>query len=550
MKVFRFQVHHEILMSSRKLVIRRSRPWRVLFGGTVAMFGMFIGSGVALYCTQAWTMKDAPEDVTVDQLIANGLGENRLVRLTGIQLSRVPEPSGLVGGGEAYNLDRRGRIVMRADDSTVSAARMELQQTGGLVGVVSRDELVHRMFDVLTTCGADLSKVPQLQSMKRLDNYPYVVRPIDTADIAFTNRKQKAQQFLAIACGATAVGLVIAGSGGVGIISWILFTIPVVFCVPGTFLRYGRGNLFTRMLYFVSGVALIGGGYYFTFFEDKIASPTTDPLFAPLGFLLASFGAAAVLGAMVNQWGGGTKATAANMDTALKTRSTPNSKTAQVLQEAAQRSGTKVAPGLRLEQPVTRYQDPHFMIAAESSVAEPMALLATGFEALDFEAPLVLDVGDAEDSEKQTMQVGCRNLVLAVNTTATGDADTSSAPQTQTRLFSVLDSGQVVVTLSAGTPARADERKHSGGIVVLAKSADPSKLLSAHLENTVAAAEVAGTSICSLHPGEWRDVYAYGHRVLADVGHQNGDNSYKVFPSTHGRFQFPVQPVEELQTVG
>lgn len=537
-------------MSSRKLVVRRTRSFRVLFGGTIAMFGMVVGSAVALFCTQAWTMKDSPDEISVQQLVTEGLGDNRLVRLTGVRLSKTPAPSGLVGGHDAYKLDRGGRVLMRDSDSLAfGAVQKELQQTGGVIGSISRDELAHSMFGVLKSCGADLSEVPQLESMQSLEDYPFVFSPVDTSDAAFTDRKKQAQMYLAIAGVTTAVGLVIAGSGGAGIISWILFTVPVVFCVPGMFLRYGRGNSFTRFLYLMAGATLLGGGYYFTFYENKISSLTTNTLFAPLGFLLASFGGAAILGAVVNQLWGGQKATAANMDRALATRSTPDSKTSKLLQDAAEHSGTTIAPGLCLEQPVIRYQDPHFMIATESNVVESMALMATGFEALDFEAPLVLNVGDSEDMEQQTMQIGCRNLVMAINAHTNDTAHEGASPQTRTRLFSILDNGQIVVTLSAGTPAAADERKHSGGVIVLAKSADPSKLLSSHLENTVRVAESVGTSICNVHPGEWRDIYAYGHRVMADIGHQNGDNQFKVLPATHGRFQFPVQPVDELQTV-
>ncbi len=538
-------------MSSRRFVVRESRNVRVIFGGVLVIPALLLGMVLSLLWQRDMTMLPYPDEITVPEFLERGWEGNSFVRLTDVKLGSKAEDVRLFDGVPAVSIEpasgltgtERHRLVMRLTDKNQSVAPEMIGRDGALTGRIHVDAEFHSAVKLLKWLGVDASVRPELDHVTSREEYPFVIDP-QTSGFSLPGQDQETVRYIFYGCLAVGIlGLLIAGSGGPSIWPWFLFPGPAAMSLPGYFLRYGRGNAVSRSLYLVVGAAMLAGGYYCTFFEGRIFRPDFDSVLMPGVFLLACFGGSAVSGAVLNQMWGGLHHTQSESQGHLSSMvAVPGSQVAQQIRLGAAASGDSLLSESIPDLTVRRYQDPPIGIAAEPLVPAKMREITDRFEQIDFEAPLIIDVGSDDEMEKQTIQVGCRNMVMVVTHLA-GDPKSGKA---HSRLFGVLDSGQVVTTLSAGTPSSGKTRTGSSGVVWVSSQADPAALLAEHIEKMVAVAQASGTNITELQRGEWRDLYAYAHRVMIDIGHQHGDNGYKVYPSTHGRFQFPFQPIEPL----
>ncbi|MEM9643873.1 MAG: hypothetical protein AAF989_02670 [Planctomycetota bacterium] len=549
-------------MRSKLSHAKQPRNARVIFGGMLALASLMTGP----IFTTIWLMHvsegETPDEMTVAELSQKGRSGNSLVRLTDAdsiaegELKLFGHQPGRVirsGGSRATN----GKpIVVRT--GSADAARRMMDREGGLIGYVHQDDAFFAMLQLAEAAGADVRNAPELNGIPKKSEYPLIVTPIN-GTLEEHRMQNRSFRYAAWGCMATAIlGLIIAGSGGPSIWPWFFFPGLAVFNLPGILLRYGRGGPFTRTLYLIGGLLGIGGAYWLSFHEDQILRPEWNPLWAPACFYLASFGGAACLGVVVNMMSDRRKPTREQLEQQMSMLGaggerppaiTANENVASQIHGAATQSGDASLTGLHPQSAVTRYQDPHVDIADNAVAPGPMSRITDKLQPLDFEQPLIIDVSEDDQVIQQTIQVGCRNLVLAVSKLGQTDGPNSKAESSDSahlQLFSVLDNGQVVSTISAGTPGQRPKLEANGGLVWVAPTNDPGIMLGKHLERTLELAQSSGTNITTLQPGEWRDVFAYVHRVTIDIGHQNHANCFKVYPSQHGRFRFPCHPVEAL----
>lgn len=547
---------HCVAMRKPKTLGRRPRNFRVFIGGVLAIIGLPAGMAGMQWLQHEQTMRESPAEVTYQELMKRGPRGNSLVRITGVTLggsvSRAegrnavgqmgyhlisPQPTySIIPVGGRSDATSNVLLMRGRDGKSVKMIRDQLAREGAITGHVGQDELLHSLISILKGTGANLQEIPELNEIPAIQDYPYVFRPTDPdAHTAPMKRSNQAWWLMACCLYATALGLVIAGSGAPSFLFFFLFPLNSLVCLPGYLLRYGRGNSSTRFLYVLAGVAMMGGAYYLTFLDGKIRFPSYPIGAGLIAYCLASFGCAAVMGAgfnLLSEWSQDTPTELEAHSAAMAL--VPDSQVSRQIQQP--HISSAIDHGIPIEPAVKRYHDPMITISSDDQIPETMTLATAAFHALDFEMPLLIDVAFDGKTLRNTIQVGCNSMVLAI----TNETDGSLI----TKLFSVLENGQVVVTLSPGSNLIGDTRSATGGIIWEAASDDARTMLASHLDKTAGQAESFATQITTVHPAEWRDLYAYGHRVLADIGHQFGDSPWKVHQSNHGRFRFPVQPVE------
>ncbi|QDV62777.1 hypothetical protein [Crateriforma conspicua] len=355
-------------------------------------------------------------------------------------------------------------------------------------------------------------------------------------------------RYLGIATAVAVLGLVICGSGGPSIVGCILYPIPAILSLLGYCLRYGRGTVMVRLAHLIAGVGMLGYAYQLGWMPQD-TPPYADPA-TPWSMVLAVYGLgtlgmAAIAGAVINMCLGGKRydPDCLNVHTAAMMNA-PNSQVSRQLQNVAVASGEDGLAGMKIDHVVRHYHDPSITISMDGNLSTKLAKFTSELESLDFESPLVIEVGGHEGLVNQVVQVGCQNMVLAVSFDRSGASDGSDA--LCVCLFGVLADGQVVCTVTKDAVAGITKRNANSGQIQIAGSRSAAGILKQHLETLVQRARRSGTEVAELYPGEWRDVYAYVHRVMLDIGHQHGDNGFKVTPSSHGRFQFPFQAVQPL----
>ena len=538
----------------------------VIVGGILAWLGLV--SGVLLTTPQyhlAMTSREEPELMTWQQLVEHGLTDNSHVRLIDVAVQRpaapdfaqgLPfdpddfDPESLEDQEEALRMFAEGmdfasvieaafqpfKIYPRGQDPddypavviippatlAAEAAAVEVEQTGTLTGRFTRgtgDDLHLQMAQTIANAamgeGIDPLEIGGEPSAEQ-----YVFEPMS----AVPNRTEAAQWFWLSGL-AAAVGLVICGAGGPSIACFFFFQVPSVLSVFGYPLRYGRGNHTTRALYLLVGLGLIYYGYNTMVVTGKFGQLDGDMFVSALGFVPTFFGLAAVLGA-------GTNWLADRLNLSLDPKRTSSAAAPKISLEDA----CSVEPSKHASSAVFADRD-----LEESSAELPaeLQLVAEGLAEIGFETPLRIAQRVGDGLSPVLIQIGCQNMVVT-------DVETNEGVL-QTRLVSVLHDGITVVTVSNNGQVASDSRLGSSGQYLRSSSDDPLKMLSAHLEQTIAMAEKRDTTVVVFEVNEAIDVAAFGRRILADIRAQYGEQNQVVSPASYGRFRYPARPVPQLE---
>lgn len=509
----------------------KPRPGRVIVGGFLALAaagaGLF-GSGPQYQ--RALTTKPHPEEMTWASLAQRGLFANAHLRLRDVDvvippaLRRAPtaergrhsasRPAKVVPRGVAPHCVPPLVVIPPEPEAAFEAALAEIHETGTLTG----------RFDLEATQNAPAATTRAAGSWVRSGRGQpdqYVYRSLETvAD------QSSAGLWYWGTLAAAAVGLVICGSGAPSIVTCLFFTLPATLSVLGYGLRGRRASSTTRAVYAAAGGVLIYYGYGQLYSEGRLGIIGGDPLARGLGFLLIAVGVSACLGAsassLAKRFGRvvGSFSLRRNGEPAMSVQEAP------AIEPMASNYNR-------------RYTDPKFTVATDASLPPEIAEIAEALESVDFEPPLLVDVLDDDVVVPTTVQVGCRNMAMAVVRSDEG--------QLASWLVSILEDGFAVITRSTGRDVSAGEHRFGGsGVCETVDDGEPVAMLSLHLERTVELAEKRNTSVVSLESGEWRDVYLFANRVMAEIQLQHGESNRAVSNAEHGRFSFPNAPVAPL----
>ena len=342
---------------------------------------------------------------------------------------------------------------------------------------------------------------------------------------------------------ALSLGLVLCGSAGLG--RWaLLCPTGAVLGLIGMPLRCGRGNRWTQFLALLTGFSLFAAAYYLAVQQGGLLgrwSVGPSVWWMQLaGFVSAAVGLAAIMGAAANA--------------RSKRRSLiPHDITPSVTKERSRTSSKKAAARMKIaeEAPSTplislkpattftrRYMDPRLSVSPAMTPSEEVAKHTDLLQKHDFEEPLLVEISRNGMACDATVQVGCRQLVLAM-TDKVGN-------EMRWRMVSVLDNGHVVTTVSNGYDSLPESRQHDAATLQVVDVSKISKLLSKHLEAAANVAEEQKVQMVALESAEWRDIVHYSERCLADMMHHCGDEKWEILDSQFGRFAYPMQPVPSV----
>ncbi|NND99319.1 MAG: hypothetical protein HKN47_18525 [Pirellulaceae bacterium] len=408
----------------------------------------------------------------------------------------------------------RDLILIPRNETWMAEAESQLDQNGTLSGYVSSysgDEFIKMMMDF---SGVD---DPELEA--ELANKPKVYtleprsEPID--------RSNAASNFWLCGFG-LAFSLIICASGGPSIICCVFFMLPSFISLIGYPMRYGRGGIFTRLIYFIAGVAMVSYGYNLMIVRGQFGHIGGDPILHGLGFICTFLGLAAVLATPVQIMA---RKFAQSIDTAPR----ETKKTKRMSYEAA----CSLAPREADTEP--EYQDRGLVASTGQALPAAMQQVTDSLEPLGFGPPIDAQWQNGDVNIPTAIQLGCDNMVVCDVESVDGNV--------QTRLVSVLHDGLCIITLSKDSPVQRDHRMGSNGYYLRGASNDPMEMMSLHLEETATMAEKRDTTVVKLDDSEIRDVCLLARRALADVRAQYGEELYEVGHATYGRFRFPPQRV-------
>lgn len=504
----------------------RPRSLVVIVGGMIACSGLVWGLAVTTDAYHRALTMGQLQELTWDELVEHGLFDNAHVRLTEVQLDsgvRFQQlrhsPSSetawpLIVAPRGLDVDEIAPLVtVDADAKAVESASDEVHRSSSLTGRFRpvRDESVRHLV-------TRLLKLP-VAPRPSYTEAQFVFEPAES--VLPPNDAKKAFYASVLL---TAVGLVICGSGAPSPLTSVLWCIPSVLSVGGYPLRYGRGNVTMSLFYLLGGCGLIYFAHEQLFDQGRIQLLAGEPGKLAIGFLMLTAGTAACLGAVTS---------------VAATRYGFSSWRARWIPEAEPQDLSDRQAKPRYSR---RYVDPKFTIATEVDREAPYLGVAEIFETIDFESPLVIEVVDDDEVIPTTIQVGCCNMALAVVEVI----DEDPLP----RLVSILDDGFAILTIAKGAPHEAEHRAGSTGTYQVAPSNDPVTLLSCHLDFIAAVAEERGSTVITVSSNEWREIYLFAHRVLAEIRHRHGEADRSPEDAMHGRFCFPIHAVEKKVACG
>ncbi|MFG0289006.1 MAG: hypothetical protein ACF8CQ_12565 [Rhodopirellula sp. JB044] len=416
---------------------------------------------------------------------------------------------------------------------TAEAATAETIETGALVAHVSEDPTAKYICAI-----ADQFSLPVPEGLRQAAKIPaFSLKPASTI-----STQQNALMWCVGGGLSLALGLVLCGSVRLGWWS-ILSPISAFIGLPGVPLRSGRGDRMTWLLSIMIGAAGIAGGYHLAFEMGHLGKTGGVWAWQAAGVVSASFGIAALLGTMLSMR---EKRHTVSLDHDALSEMVPSvtSKKTSKKQNAPSENTESTDPEPRpaaLQSMITssdytrRYIDPRLNVSPNMETAADVQKQTESLERLQFDSPLIIEIARGEDTIEATVQVGCRNLVLAM-TDCLDD-------HMRLRMVSILDDGHVVIS-GNGEDERLTEtiNGEAASLRTFATTKAP-KLVTKHLEVAAEIAERRHTKMVLLEPNEWRDVIHYSERCMADALHYAQREKWEIVDSHYGRFAYPPQPV-------
>lgn len=433
-------------------------------------------------------------------------------------------------------LKRSGRQPLRLSQGreTAKVASEEIEQTGTLKVHVSEDPTWKL---VCTT--ADYLKLPVPQSVKQSAEIPHF--SLHPASLIGTSREASVW-VLGGGC-SLALGLILCGSSSLG--WWVLLSpLAAVLGLPGVWLRNGRGNRLTWMVSFALGVVCLAAGYHLAITMGRFAQAGGVWLWQAAGLIALAGGVAAILGTMLSIRGARSNSSShahANMASVERGKRTAK-KHSQRRKGADEEPDTMFEPRpeallskIGTSDYTRRYVDPQLHVSPNMEPPSDVQIQTASLERLQFDSPLIIEIGRGEGTIEATVQIGCQNLVLALTDHLNGHL--------RLRTVSFLADGHVVLSGNGqddrlAKPIQGD----ASSLQVFDVSAAP-KLVAGHLQTAAQIAERRHTKLMTLEPNEWRDLVHYSERCMANTLHQAHVEKWEITDAQYGRFAFPPREV-------
>ncbi len=535
------------------------RNLRISLGSSLAIAALGYGLFVAIpQLQQSFAMKPVAQTLSWPELVRDGFGDNAHVHLQSVdipetdnQISSIQkmiaemDPQGdraemkqkikkslegmdatqlLAQASSPIVVTPRGIdparvpavVVISRFDTELAQARAEVASDSSITGYVRKAWDLGWLNQLMSHLGdhgiqVDLEKRPQ-----------YVLSPV----LAVPNRNHSIG--LVVACGfMTALGLVIAGSGGPSVIAFVLMPIPSLISMLGYPLRYGRGGFLTRAFYLFVGLAGLVGGYHLAWNLGGVTRVDGDTLLQSIGFVACTLGVASVVGVLLN-------ARNVRPSEHVETQATPYSEPEQGFNVAKiQRSNTIDEPNS-----TDQYTDPRLSDASEMHLPPIIDDQVESLCANGFGSPKRIYVHENDRRHLTALSLGCHSIVLGE---IRENGNSSLA-----RFVSVLSDGLVIVTLSASTPKVSQLRVGVNGVYSRSKFDSPMEMLAEHLDRTAGIAEERRSQVVPLDEYERLDVFLLARRVLLDIQNEYKEAKWTIPKATYGRFAFPGQRVEQL----
>jgi hypothetical protein len=571
------------------------RSFRIVIGAKIAALCMFFGSTVLTnQYHRAQSMKEAPDSMTWEQLVENGLGDNAFVSLTNVELSKADQnayddfmgafdadadPAEMqrqfaaamedVDAAEAFAMSTAPVkiIPIGSDDESVEAlvvvprkekwmtdAEYQIDKYGSLTGYVSafsEDEVVKAMFKLFGVVDPILEE--RLGEAKTV----YTIHPM-REPIA---KGSSAQNFWL--CGLLmAFSIIVWCSGGPSIVCCIFFMGPSVISLLGYPMRYGRGGNFVKLVYLCAGGAITAVGYNLLIVEGQFGNPSGNPILHAIGFVIMFSGFAATLSVPTQIFW---RKLAASVEPKQRKKDkrlsyeaacslkppepeddvvvpTYITRTTEPTSETPIDEDADVAAAEALLSDIaadsvdpTTYFDSKLIESDSQVLSQELQTTSDSLSPLGFADPLGLQRSINGQIRPTAIQLGCQQMVVS-------DVE-SNQGELRTLLLSVLHDGMAVITVSQNFGLKSDRRTGTSGFYFVANSNQPIDMMSEHLEQTVGIAERRDTTVVLIDNCEIQQACLFGRRVLAEIQSQYGEIDQQVASKNYGRFNVPASRV-------
>ncbi len=449
--------------------VAKARSVLVVIGGLMAIAGITSALIFTMpSLNDSLALSDPPISMSWQELIEKGLDDTSYLEVTDVPI------------------DGPGQIV-------VTSAIAELENSGTLTG-----------------------------RFRPLDGDRYQFEPAGNV----LNRGD-AIQWLGISSVAIVVGLVICGAGGPSLLCCVFWPLPAVISFLGYPMRYRRGTRLTRIAYAVIGCALIGSGYTELFSEGQFGRVTSVISICAFGYLQITFGAAALLAAIV---------------TSILHRMEPTTEPGMATKIVQSKLTFDKVCGKERSDAMTsrKYIERQIRTIDAGSLPQSVVEVADQFSTLGFSAIEPIQWRESRGTLTAAIQLGCHDIVVAETSVVEG--------MTRTRLVSLLQDGLAVITMAPGACGAATKRFGTAGFYSLSETRDPETMLALHLKQTINMAEKRGSEVVSLNAAEMTNVIGLTNRVMAQIQTQYGEVCVEVGEATYGRFRYPSRPIAQLAT--
>ncbi|WP_144059027.1 hypothetical protein [Rhodopirellula sp. SWK7] len=539
---------------------------RASFGTLLIVCGIAAGvfAGVPML-HQSLTMTQTPVQLSCVELLRGGIPENTsIVVLRDAQVHPPGELELNVDGGAASPMlgkvqavlahpraavlvDRlvRGDVLPRGmtkrpgpqplrltpGRETAEAALNETKETGSLTVHVSEDPTAKLICKI-----ADRLSLPIPDGMQQAAEIPsFSLKP---ASLIATQRDAL---LWCVGGGLSmAFGLILCGSSPIG---WwaVLSPISALIGLPGVILRNGRGGFITWFLSLIAGGAALAAGYHLAFEMGRLGQAGGIWLWQSAGLLSASFGLAAILGTLLSirskrRMGDDNHDALATMVPSVTSSSTKkHRRNTENEESSAEPRPAALQSMISTNDYTRRYLDPRLNVSVNMETAADVQKQTESLERLQFDSPLIIEIARGEDTIEATVQVGCRNLVLAM----TDCLDENL----RLRMVSILEDGHVVISGNGADERLTDTTDGDTSSLRMHVTGKAAKLVTKHLEVAAEIAEKRRTKMVLLEPNEWRDVIHYSERCMADTLHHAHLEKWDISSASYGRFAFPPQEV-------
>jgi hypothetical protein len=426
-------------------------------------------------------------------------------------------------------------LRLSAGRDTAETAAEEVLQTGEL--------FVHVSADLTAKLILQASQALQLPVPDRLqlaaDIPAYTLQPA-----SLILPRQDAFMWVGGGALALVLGWILCGSCSLG---WWAFFSPIsaLLCLPGFPLRRGRGNRTIWLLTLVAGVAGLAGAHYLMMTRGHFGQSNGIWIWQSAGLLVGTFAVATIAGTVLSirakQRPELSDDPFASMAPSAKKKKFKGGRSRKFDDVDAEAEALLRAKPAQLQSMLAtndyarRYLDPRLSVSVNMQTSAAVQAQTESLERLQFDAPLIIEFSRGEDTIEATVQVGCRNLVMAMTDSLNDDL--------RLRMVSMLEDGHVVISGNGEDERLTTALNGESTSLRVFPTMQAAKLVTKHLEEAADIAQHRRTKMVLLDPSEWRDVIHYSERCMADTLHHAHLEKWDIADAHYGRFSFPPREV-------